>query len=85
MSVDFGTASNYATATVTGQTGILSGSLVEAWVSVSSSGTRTEDDCINEDLKVVAGSISPGTGFTVYVNCMRGYAHGSYDINWVWN
>lgn len=83
--VAFGTGTNYATVVVTGQGSIGTGSLVEGWVSITASGTTTEDDCINEGLIVRAGNISAGVGFTIYVNVDRGYAHGNYTINWVWN
>jgi hypothetical protein len=83
--IAFGTGTNYATAVVTGQGSIGTGSLVEGWVSITASGATTADDCINECLIVRAGNISAGVGFTIYVNVDRGYAHGNYTINWVWN
>jgi hypothetical protein len=51
---------------VTGQAGILSGSLVEAWVLPADTADHTADEHMLETLKVFAGSIVAGVGFTIY-------------------
>jgi len=52
--------------TVTGQAGIVSGSLVEAWIRPEATADHTADEHFVEKLMVVAGNIVPGTGFTIY-------------------
>lgn len=52
--------------TVTGQTDIVAGSFVEAWVRPEATADHTADEHLVETLKVVAGNISPGVGFTIY-------------------
>ena len=55
-----------ASAAVTGQGGILAGSLVEAWVALAASTDHSADEHLVETLAVKAGNIVAGTGFTVY-------------------
>jgi hypothetical protein len=58
-----------ASVDVTGQTGILSGSYVEAWIIPATSADHSADEHLVEQIKVVAGNISAGVGFTVYGLC----------------
>lgn len=53
--------------TVTGQTGIVSGSLVEAWIRPEATADHSADEHVVESpwLKVVAADIVAGTGFTI--------------------
>ena len=55
-----------ALAVVTGQSGILAGSLVEAWVLPADTADHSADEHWIETLKIIAGNIVPGTGFTIY-------------------
>jgi len=66
--LDFGAfpGGSDASVAVTGQTGILSGSLVEAWLFPAATTDHTSDEHLVESLKVSAGNIVAGTGFTVY-------------------
>jgi hypothetical protein len=78
-----------ASVAVTGQAGILSGSLVEAWVLPAATADHTADEHIVEELSVLAGNVVAGTGFTVYgvhrpsLGDTRLY--GTWNIGWVWN
>lgn len=83
--VNFGSRSTDVTATVTGQTDLLSSSLVEAWIFPVSTETNTADNHWVDDLQIVAGNVQAGTGFTIYAKCRTGFAHGSFTIAWVWN
>jgi hypothetical protein len=51
---------------VTGQTGIVAGSLVEAWLVPVATGDHSADEHIADGPRVLAGNIVPGTGFTIY-------------------
>jgi hypothetical protein len=66
--LDFGAfpGASDASLAVTGQTGILSGSYVEAWLRPAVTTDHTADEHLVETIKVVAGNISAGVGFTIY-------------------
>lgn len=51
---------------VTGQTGIVAGSLVEAWIRPVATADHSADEHMLETLKVFAADIVAGTGFTIY-------------------
>jgi hypothetical protein len=55
-----------ASVTVTGQAGIVAGSLVEAWLLPAATADHTADEHNVETLKVIAGNIIAGTGFTIF-------------------
>lgn len=87
--VDFGSGApegndTHKTVTITGQTAIASGSLVEAWVRGTSSADHTIDEHMVENLKVEAGNIVVGTGFDIVVTCTLGKTYGVFNLNWVW-
>ena len=66
--LDFGAfpgASDAAVAVI-GQAAIVSGSLVEAWIRPEATADHTADEHMMETLKVFAGNIIAGTGFTIY-------------------
>jgi hypothetical protein len=88
--LDFGAfpGSSDASVAVSGQTGILSGSLAEAWIVPAATADHSVDEHRVEELAVVAGSIVAGTGFTVYGRCTgRGDVrlYGQFNVGWVWN
>lgn len=55
-----------AAVTVTGQTGILSGSLVEAWILPATTADHSADEHWVDPPDVFAGNIVAGAGFTIY-------------------
>ena len=55
-----------ASVVVTGQTGIVAGSLVEAWLRLADSADHLADEHWVETIRVAAGAIVAGTGFTIY-------------------
>lgn len=66
--LDFGAfpgASDAAVA-ITGQASILAGSLVEAWLFPAATADHTADEHLVETLRVMAGNVVAGVGFTVY-------------------
>lgn len=66
--IDFGAfpGASDASITVTGQTGISTGSVVQAWLRPEATSDHTADEHMLETIKVVAGNIVAGTGFTIY-------------------
>lgn len=66
--LDFGSfpGKSDASVAVTGQTGIVAGSLVEAWIRPVATADHSADEHMLETLKVFAGNIVAGTGFTIY-------------------
>ena len=66
-SIDFGAfpGASDASVVITGQAGILSSSLVEAWIFPADTADHSADEHIIDTIKVVAHTIVPGTGFTI--------------------
>lgn len=71
---------------VTGQSGIVAGSLVEAWIRPVATTDHSADEHIVDPPEVVAGNIVAGTGFTIYGSTNSSLRHhGKYTVAWVWN
>lgn len=51
---------------ITGQATILAGSLVEAWIFPAATADHTADEHLAETIKIVAGLVVAGVGFTIY-------------------
>lgn len=76
-----------ASLVVTGQGGILAGSLVEAWLFPGATPDHTSDEHWIEELRITVpvDSIVPGTGFTVRANATgQSRLYGKYNIGWAW-
>ena len=66
--LDFGAfpGATDAKVVVTGQTAILAGSLVEAWILPAATADHTADEHWVDPPEVFAGNVVAGTGFTIY-------------------
>lgn len=66
--IDFGAfpGKSDTSVAVTGQTGIVAGSVLNAWIRPTGSADHSADEHLVETLKVLAGNIVAGTGFTIY-------------------
>jgi hypothetical protein len=66
--IDFGAfpGKSDASVAVTGQAGIVAGSLVEAWIRPVATADHTDTEHMVETIKVFAADIVAGTGFTIY-------------------
>lgn len=66
--IDFGAfpGKSDTSVAVTGQTGIAADSLVEAWIRLEATADHSANEHMVETLKVTAGNIVAGTGFTIY-------------------
>ncbi len=100
--VDFGAfpGSAEASIAVTGQAGILATSFVHALLHPTATADHSIDEHRVENIKVWAGDIVAGTGFTIYCesqgfpvgtpNTSRGYTvvaprlYGQYSVQWIW-
>lgn len=86
--LDFGAfpGSSDTSIAVTGQTGITTSSFVEAWLVPAATADHSADEHVVETIKVIAGNIVNGTGFTIYgVNTgNNSRIYGSWSVSWVW-
>jgi hypothetical protein len=82
-----GHPSTHAQVAVTGQAGIVVGSLVEAWIRAEPAGTaqHSMEEHIIEALIITAGNIAAGTGFTIYAEVPFGGTWGTFTLGWCWN
>ena len=66
--LDFGAfpGSSDTSIAITGQTNITASSVVEAWLRPTLTEDHTADEHIVESIKLFAGNISAGVGFTIY-------------------
>lgn len=66
--IDFGAfpGGSDATVTVTGQTGIVSGSVLQAWLVAQPTADHTADEHRVETISVTCGNIVPNTSFDIY-------------------
>lgn len=86
-SIDFGAFPGVTDVSlaVTGQASIIAGTLVEAWVRPVATVDHSADEHWVENMKVVAGNISAGVGFTIYArsedNTRR---YGLWTVAWAW-
>lgn len=98
--LDFGAFPGAADASraITGEAGIIAGSLVEAWIRPVATADHSADEHMLEPIKVIAGNIDPGNGFTIYgfntntlseppsqKNAKETRLYGEFTVAWVWN
>ncbi len=101
--INFGTfpGASDASVVVTGQAAIVAGSLVEAWIRPEATADHTADEHMVETLKVIAGNIVAGTGFTIYgfntnqineplfpyrgIGGIGTRLYGLFAVAWAWN
>lgn len=91
--LDFGAfpGSPDAVVAVTGQSGILNTSLVEAWVQPASTTDHSVAEHYLDPPAVKAGEIVAGTGFNIrgfsgYVDAAGlNVQYGKWNVAWVWN
>ena len=78
----------HATVAVTGQSAILSGSIVGAWVLPVATADHSADEHMVEQLNVVARDVVAGSGFTIHgvetQQGTKGKLWGRWTVGWVW-
>lgn len=82
--IDFGGKSTDTSVAVSAPA-ITGGQLVEAWIFPSATANNTADNHWVDDIEVVAGNVQAGVGFTIYAKCRTGFAHGVFNIGYVFN
>lgn len=70
---------------VTGQTAIVAGSLVEAWILPASTADHSVAEHYIDPPRVLAGEIVAGTGFTIRGFSFNALPHyGVFNVAWAW-
>lgn len=69
--VNFGVApgATDTSTTITGQTNIVAGSSVDAWIIAAPTADHSADEHWVDPPLIYAGNIIPGVGFTIYAKC----------------
>lgn len=84
--IDFGPfpGTSNTSVSVNGQGRINTNSILNAWVAPASTTDHSADEHTMETLKVTAGAIVPGSGFTIYgVNTGADTRlYGKWSVNW---
>lgn len=79
---------------ISGQAGILSSSIVDAWIFPIATADHSADEQMLEPIKIFAGNIIAGTGFTIYgfntnqINEPSGGStrlYGLFSVAWSWS
>lgn len=83
--LDFGAGSVEARVAITGQTGILATSVVQAQKLIAASANHSADEHLVEDLEVLSGFIVPGVGFTIVGRPRVGRLFGAFNVGWSWS
>lgn len=93
--VNFGAfpGSSHATVAVTGQTGIVAGSIVDAWIRPEATADHSADEHLVETIRIATSDIIAGTGFTIHgfnsseKTSARGEGtliSGTWTVAWSW-
>ena len=83
--LDFGSGAGIldTSVVVTGQTGILSTSNVQAWIQGDTTSTHSADEHLMANITAVAQSIVPGVGFTLRATAGI-KVNGQFTVRWLW-
>lgn len=85
--VDFGAYPGAldTTATVTGQTDIVAGSNVQAWLVATATADHSIDEHRVDPPIITVGNIAPGVGFSIYaISRDGGKNYGQWTVQWTW-
>jgi hypothetical protein len=83
--LDFGSDGEDATVVVTGQATIAAGAKILVSVSAEATAENTIDEIFVDPPIVLAGNVTPGTGFSIYGRALEGSLHGNINVNWSWS
>jgi len=82
--VDFASGADLASTAITGQTGILPGSIVNAWIAPIATADHSIDEHIAEEIQAFAHSIVAATGFTLTARTRNTPLTGQWSVAWTW-
>lgn len=82
--IDFGAGNNITTLTVTGQTGILTGSNVEAFLMGDSSADHTVYEHNMAPIQLRCGNIVVGASFDIVATSFFMALTGQWTVRWIW-
>ncbi len=82
--LDFGTGATNASVAVTGQTGILATSRVDAWIEATATANHSVEEHAAAGVDIRAGNLVAGTGFTIYGVTRDLLQFKTYTIGWAW-
>lgn len=85
--VDFGASPGVpdVTLAITGQTAIVSGSHVQAWVYPIATADHSFDEHRVEQVDMLADTIVAGTGFTIFGRTRNTLIYGKWTVAWMWH
>jgi hypothetical protein len=83
--LDFGAVpgTNIAEVTIVGQTGILAGSLVEAFMMGDTTATHNAYEHTTVPIRLSCGTITAGAGFVI-TGSTDWRLDGTFTVHWVW-
>lgn len=82
--LDFGATPTDSASVAVADTNILSTSLADAWLVAMPTSNRAGDEHWVENVKVMAGNIQAGVGFTIYGVATLGKTQGQLTVHWAW-
>lgn len=87
LTIDFGPfpGKTDTSVVVTGQAGILAGSLVEAWVLPVATVDHSADEHWLDKPEVTACAVVAGSGFSIFALAKTNRLYGLWNVAWVWN
>ena len=68
---------------VTGQPGILSTSIINAWIMADTTPDHSSDEHVMARLHADCGALVPGTGFTIFATSDFSVT-GNFNVRWTW-
>jgi hypothetical protein len=82
--LDFGATPTDGASVSVADSNILATSLADAWLVAMPTANTSGDEHYAENVKVMAGNITAGVGFTIYGQCTLGKTQGKFTVHWAW-
>jgi hypothetical protein len=82
--LDFGSTPVDSADLFIADTNILAGSLVDAWLVAMPTSNNDLEEGMFSDLRVTAGNIVAGSGFTIMGRCKDDFLTGQITVHWAW-
>jgi|TARA_R110000796_G_scaffold174064_1_gene291008 hypothetical protein len=82
VTLDFGASNKTAQTAVTGIGSAKAATIILASMRIEATADHPTDDLLVDPIRVMAGDISAGVGFTVYGTMENAPANGLYRVDW---